>query len=113
MKQPWEETQATVLESRYQFARLNTFTLGIQTQKKFRIAYEYFIDGQRYAGTFQSDKALLQNERIPVRYNPLDPGENNYALQPPAPELSLIALGIAGSILLSLIWFFLLHHAHR
>jgi hypothetical protein len=113
MKQPWEETQATVLHSRYQFARLNTLTLGVQIQKKFRVTFEYIVDGERYTGAFQSDKALLQDSRIPLRYNPLNPEENNYALQPPVPELSLITIGIAGSIVLSLLWFFLLHHTHR
>ena len=35
-QQPWIATEATVTSCRFQFARMNTFTLGIQTQDKFR-----------------------------------------------------------------------------
>jgi len=112
MKQPWNETQATILASRYQFARLNTRTLGIQTQKKFRISYDFSIDGELYTGEFQSPKALLQGEQISVRYNPLNPGENSLSNQPPAPETSLFIIILALFILFCAAWF-ILHHGHR
>ncbi|SFS13335.1 hypothetical protein SAMN05421771_2276 [Granulicella pectinivorans] len=112
MKLPWDQTEATVLQSRYQFARLNTLTLGIQTQKKFCVTYTFSVDGTDYTGTFQSPTAILQNERIPVRYNPADPAENNLSNQPPVPEISLVFIGIALLFLIPLLWL-ILHHGHR
>ena len=112
MKLPWDQTEATILQSRYQFARLNTLTLGIQTQKKFCVTYAFNVDGQEYTGTFQSPRALLQDETIPIRYNPADPMENNLSNQPPAPEIHLLTIIFAAFLLFCLAWFFL-HHGHR
>ncbi len=104
--EPWIATQATVTSCRFQFARLNTFTLGIQTGEKFRIAFDYYAHGRLYSDEFQSPIAIAQNERIPITYNPLHPEQNSRTSGPNAsPTRSpLIAIAIAGSILLSLLW---------
>jgi len=112
MKLPWDQTQAIVLQSRYQFARLNTLTLGIQVQQKFCVTYRFTVDGNEYTGTFQSPKALLQDETFPVRYNPADPTENNLSNRPPAAEIPLIKIAIAALFLIPLLWL-ILHHGHR
>jgi hypothetical protein len=104
--QPWIATEATVTSCRFQFARMNTFTLGIQTGEKFRITFDYYAHGRLYSDEFQSPVAIPQNERISITYNPLHPEQNSRTSGPNAsPTRSpLIAVGIFGSIVLSLLW---------
>ena len=106
----WVATQATVTTCRYQFARMNTFTLGIQTQDKFRITFDYYAHGQLYSDEFQSPVAIAQNELIPVSYDPLNPQQNSRGRASAATggRGSLIGFGIAGSIVLSLAWLLVL-----
>ncbi len=103
---PWIQTEATVTSCRFQFARLNTFTLGIQTGKKFHIAFDYYAHGRLYTDEFQSSTAIPQNERIAITYNPLHPEQNSRTsgsnASPAYPPL--IGIGIAGSVILSLLW---------
>ena len=103
---PWIATEATVTSCRFQFARMNTFTLGIQTGEKFRITFDYYCHGQLYSDEFQSPVAIPQNEHIPITYNPLHPEQNSYTSGPNASsKLSpLIAVGIIGSVVLSCAW---------
>ena len=104
--EPWIETQATITSCRFQFARMNTFTLGIQTNKKYRITFDYYAHGQLYSAEFQSDRAIPQNDLIPLTYNPLDPHQNSRSHSPTAPTAnpSLLTIGIIGSVILSLAW---------
>ncbi len=104
--EPWIATEATVTSCRFQFARMNTLALGVQTGKKFRIAFDYYAHGRLYSDEFQSPVAIPQDERISVSYNPLHPEQNSrtsganasYSRNP------LIAFGVIGSIVLSLLW---------
>ena len=102
----WIATNATVTSCRFQFARLNTLSLGIQTGEKFRITFDYYAHGRLYSGEFQSPIAIPQNERIPLTYNPLHPEQNSLTSSPDARSTRnpLIGIGVAGSILLSLVW---------
>jgi hypothetical protein len=103
---PWIETEATVTSCRFQFARMNTFTLGIQTGEKFRIAFDYYAHGRLYSDEFQSPVAIPQNERIRITYDPLRPERNSRTSGPHAAPTRnpLIAFGIIGSVFLSLLW---------
>ncbi len=102
----WIATEATVTGCRFQFARLNTFTLRIATGEKFRITFHYYAYGRLYSDEFQSPVAIPQNTRIALTYNPLQPEQNSRTSGPNAsPGRSpLIAIGIAGSVVLSLLW---------
>ena len=103
----WIEVEATVTSCRFQFARLNTFTLGIQTGEKFRIAFDYYAHGRLYTDEFQSPVAIPQNERIALRYNPLNPQENSRSRNASGGSSTrnpILAIGIAGSVVLSLVW---------
>jgi hypothetical protein len=105
-EQSWIEAEATVTSCRFQFARMNTFTLGIQTGEKFRIAFDYYAHGRLYSDEFQSAVAIPQNGKIPITYNPLHPEQNSRTSGPNAsPARSpLIAFGVLGSVVLSLLW---------
>jgi hypothetical protein len=103
----WIATEATVTTCRYQSPGLSTLAFGFQTTQKFRITFDYYAHGRLYSGEFQSPAAIPQNERIPITYNPLDPQENSRASSrsgAPSPRRALLAIGIAGSIVLSLLW---------
>jgi hypothetical protein len=102
----WLETEATVTSCRFQFARMNTFTLGVQTGEKFRIAFDYYAHGRLYSDEFESPVAIPQNEHIQITYNPLHPEQNSRTSGSNASPTRnpLIAIGIVGSIVLSLLW---------
>ncbi len=108
----WIATTATITTCRYQSRGLSTLAFGFQLGEKFAITFDYYAHGQLYSGTFQSPTAIPQNESIPILYNPLHPEQNNRA--PSAPPTSaatrppLLAIGITGSIVLSLLWFAIL-----
>ena len=106
--EPWIATTATVTACRFQFAGLGNLAFGFSTQKKFRIAFDYYAHGQLYSDEFQSPVAIAQNEHVPITYNPLNPSENSRTSGPTSGRSSarvpLIAIGIAGSIMLSLLW---------
>lgn len=111
---PWIATSAVVTSCRFQFARLNTLTFGIQTGEKFRIAFDYYAHGRLYSGEFQSPTAIPQDERIPIRYNPLKPEQNDRSASPQATtRTSLITIGVAGSIILSLLWLLLIRGCNQ
>ncbi len=112
----WVETEATVTSCRFQFARLHTLTLGIQTGEKFRIAFSYQAAGRPYSDEFQSRTAIPQGDRLPIAYNPLNPQQNSRnsssardrSSAPSSAPFPQIAVGIAGSLVLSLLWLALL-----
>jgi hypothetical protein len=111
----WIETEATVTTCRYQFRALSPLAFGFQTGEKFRITFDYYAHGQLYSDEFQSPVAIAQNERVAVSYNPLHPEQNNLSRNEPASERRpppLIAIGITGSIILSLIWLAILRGCH-
>jgi hypothetical protein len=104
--EPWIDTEATVTSCRFQFAGLGNLAFGFSTQEKFRIAFDYYAHGQLYSDEFQSPVAIPQNERIAITYNPLRPQQNSRTSGPAAraTRSPLIAIAIAGSAILSLLW---------
>ena len=101
----WISTTATVVSCKYQFARMNTLTMGIQVGEKYRIAFDYVAHGQTYSDEFQSAAAVAQNEKLSIRYNPLAPHQNDRSGNKVSSRRApLLALGIAGSVILSLLW---------
>jgi hypothetical protein len=103
---PWIATEATVTSCRYQFAGLGNLAFGFSTQKKFRIAFDYYAHGRLYSDEFQSPIAIPQNQRIALTYNPLHPEQNSLTSGPSASATRspFVAIGILGSVLLSLLW---------
>ena len=85
---------------------MSTLTFGIQTGEKFRIEFDYYARGRLYSGEFQSPVAIAQGERVELSYNPLNPNENSRSSGSAAGlgRSSLLAAGVAGSVVLSLVW---------
>ena len=114
--QPWIATEATVTSCRYQSPALGILAFGIPTTRKFSITFDYYAHGRLYSSEFQSSTAIPQNEHLPITYNPLHPEQNSraHALNstPTTSNPPLIAIGIAGSVLLSLLWLAVLRSCH-
>ncbi len=108
----WLEAQAEVTGCHYVFARMNTLTLGIATNSnRFRISYTYYAHATTFSDEFTSPVAMEQGKTFPVFYNPLNPQENRQSV-PGAVSTSrtpLFALGVAGSIVISLLYLAMMH----
>jgi hypothetical protein len=105
----WPEVLATVTACEYDAGAGRALAFGIPTSKHFRISYNYWANNEIHTGQFHSDVAIPQGHLFPVTYNPTAPHEHNKSGSPAATTRSpLIAFGIAGSVILSLIWFAIL-----
>ena len=73
----WLETQAQVTDCHYEFARMNTLTLGIAPDScRFLISFTYYAHAKTFSGEFTSPVAMAKGRTFPVFYNPLKPQEN-------------------------------------
>ena len=111
----WPEAIATVLECRYDVRAGRALAFGLPSDKHFRIRYNYFASGDHHTGEFYSAKAIPQNTLFPIHYNPDLPHDHTHANETaPAlnPRRTTFAVGIIGSIVLSLAWLFILHSCH-
>ena len=100
----WLETQATVTACEYDFGAGRALAFGIPSSKHFRITFTYYAHGKTYTDQFTSPTYLEQGETFSITYNPLAPQQNSKSAAIPATKTPLFAVGIAGSIILSLIW---------
>jgi hypothetical protein len=108
----WPEALATVLSCTYDFGAGRAL-VGIPTDKHFRIAYNYFADGELHTGEFSAAKAMPQGTLFPIRYNPEAPHENTHSHSlPPTSRSPILLIGILGSLILSLAWFAILRGCH-
>jgi hypothetical protein len=102
---PWLETQAEVTACRYEFARMNTLTLGIATRpNQFMVSFSYYAHAKTFRDQFASPVAMGKGETFPVFYNPLNPQQNRQSELAPTSRVPLFAFGIAGSIVISLFY---------
>ena len=110
----WSEALATVISCKYDFGAGRALAFGIPTSKHFRISYNYFADDELHTGEFTSEKAIPQGHLFPIRYNPDAPHQNSHDVQnaPVGTRGPILAIGIIGSIILSLAWFAILRGCH-
>ncbi len=101
----WLETDAKVTACRYQFGGLQTLAFGLpEDQNHFTIDFTYHAHGKDFASSFLSPVAIGLGETITVFYNPLNPRENDKSFNSQARGIPLMAIGVAGSIVLSLLY---------
>jgi hypothetical protein len=110
----WPEALATVTACKYDFGAGRALAFGIPTSKHFRISYNYFVDDEIHTGEFASDKPIPQSTLFPIRYNPDAPHQNSHhaSTSPQASRRPMLAIGIVGSVILSLAWFAILRGCH-
>jgi hypothetical protein len=107
----WPEALATVTACKYEAGAGRAMAFGLTTSKYFRIAFNYFANDQLHTGEFTAEKFIPQGTLFPIRYNPEAPHENTHSKTSPATTLTrnpVIAIGIVGSVVLSLVWFAIL-----
>lgn len=101
----WLETEAKVTACRYRFSGSNLLLLGVATDSNhYLISFSYYAHAKTYNDQFTSPVAIGQGETIIVRYNPLNPRENDKSAQSSTARSPLFAIGIAGSVILSLLY---------
>jgi hypothetical protein len=102
---PWLETQAEVTACHYEFARMNNLSLGIATRaNQFTISFSYYAHAKTFCDEFTSPLAMGKGETFTVLYNPLNPQQNSRSEQAPTNRVPLLAFGIAGSLVISLLY---------
>jgi hypothetical protein len=100
----WLETQAEVVACKYESGAGQALAFGISTGKHFLITFTYRAHGRYYTDEFTSPTYLEQGATFLLTYNPLAPQQNSKSAAIPTTRTPLFALGIAGSIVLSLVW---------
>ena len=108
----WPEAMAEVTECRYDVRAGRALAFGLTSKKHFRIRYNYLVEGELHTGECFSETAIPQGSLFPIHYDPDLPHVNRSSLDSAsgnAQRLPLLAIGIAGSIMLSLLWLLVLH----
>ncbi|MEO6982501.1 MAG: hypothetical protein ABI072_05240 [Edaphobacter sp.] len=111
-KPPWLETHARVTTCEYDAGAGQALAFGIPSSKHFRITFTYYAHGQTYTDQFTSPTYLEQDATFTITYNPLAPRQNSKSAAEPITKTPLFAIGIAGSIILSLLWLAILRGCH-
>ena len=112
----WVPITATVTSCTYRTSPLRAMAFGIPSTANFRITFDYYAHGRLYSDEFQSRTAIPQSEEITISYNPLAPEQNSRSKRssatPGQTKPPILAIGIAGSIILSLAWLAVLRGCH-
>lgn len=106
---PWLETHATVIACKYEFGAGRALAFGIPTSKHFLITFTYRAHGKTHTDQFSSPTYIEQGKTFPITYNPLAPQENSKSATEPITKTALFAIGVAGSVIISLIWLGIMH----
>ena len=110
----WPEAMATVTACKYEFGAGRALAFGAPTSKHFRITYNYWAPNadnidELHTGELTSEKAMHVGTLFPIRYNPETPRETTHsAAAPTLTRTPLLAVGIIGSVILSLAWLLIL-----
>lgn len=104
----WPEAMATVTSCTYEFGAGQALAFGVPMEKHFRIAFNYWANGEIHTGEFSSEKAVPQGTLFPVTYNPEAPHEHSRG-EGSKGRGPLIAVGVIGSVVLTMAWFLVLH----
>lgn len=117
----WPEAMATVTSCKYKVSTGRALAFGIPETRHFTITFNYWAPDpegtpELHTSEFLSDKALPEGTLFPIRYNPEAPHQTTRSTTEPPPATgalvlnrsTLFAIGIMGSIVLSLAWLFIL-----
>ena len=104
----WPEAMAEVLECRYDVRAGRALAFGLTTKKHFRLTYNYLVEGELHTGECFAEKAMPQGTLFPIHYDPDVPRKHRSGIGVRPARVPLLAIGVAGSILLSLLWLLVL-----
>lgn len=101
----WPEAMATVLSCHYEMRAGRALAFGMPSGRRFHVTYNYWAAGELQEADCYAAKPMPQGSLFPIHYDPETPLRNHHAHSEAGVEkLPLIAIGIAGSIVLSLAW---------
>ena len=105
----WPKAMATVTSCTYEMRAGRALAFGLPSGRHFRIAYNYWAGEALQTGELYAAKPMPQGSLFPVHYDPALPQASRHGEGGgPAPRISLLTIGIAGSVVLSLAWFLVL-----
>ena len=107
----WPDAMATVTECRYEMRAGRALAFGLPASRHFHIRYNYWAGDALHVGECYAAKAMPVGTLFPIHYDPNLPqrSRNPAGLDPAAASrIPLFAFGIAGSIVLSLLWLLVL-----
>jgi hypothetical protein len=107
---PWPQTLATVTACTYDAGAGQALAFGIPLNKHFLISFNYWANGEIHTGEYRSATAVPQGTLFPITYDPAAPHQHNHSA--PSPRRAQLVIGIAGSIILSLLWLAVLRGCH-
>ena len=100
----WPEAMAEVTACHYDVRAGRALLFGLTTKKHFRISYNYLAEGELHTGECFSETALPQGTLFPIHYDPDLPRTHRSDADGRPTRIPLLAIGVAGSLLLSLFW---------
>lgn len=103
----WPEAMAEVTNCRYDVRAGRALAFGLTSKKHFRVAYNYRVGEELRTGECFSETARPEGSLFQIHYNPDSPHINRFisGSQHRAP---LLTIGLAGSIVLTLVWLLVL-----
>jgi hypothetical protein len=110
-KTPWPEAIATVTACTYDAGAGQALAFGIPLNKHFLISFNYWANGELHTGEYRSPTAVPQGTLFPITYDPTAPHQHSHSV--PSPRRAQLVIGIAGSIILSLLWLAVLRGCQR
>ena len=103
----WPEAMAEVTECHYDMRAGRALAFGLSSKKHFRLTYSYRVGEELHTGECFSEIARPQGSLFAIRYDPDLPHVHRSGDGAPR-RLPLLAIGVAGSIVLSLVWLLVL-----
>ncbi len=105
----WPEAMATVLSCHYEMRAGRALAFGLPSGRRFHITYNYWAGGELQEADCYTAKAMPQGSLFPIHYDPEMPLRNHHVHSTSGVQkVPLIAIGICGSIVLSLAWLLVL-----
>lgn len=99
----WPEAMAEVTECHYDMRAGRALAFGLSSKKHFRLTYSYRVGDELYTGECYSQIARPQGSLFAIHYDPDLPHVNRSG-EGGSRRVPLLAIGVMGSIVLSLAW---------
>lgn len=100
----WPVAVATVTACTYDVRAGRALAFGLPSRKHFRITYDYWAGNTPHTGEFFSETAIPQGEVLRIRYDPTLPSRNEHSSRGALERYPRLAVGLIGSVVLSLAW---------
>ena len=103
-RESWPEAMATVTECRYEMRVGRALAFGFPTSRHFHIRYNYWAGDTLQTGDCYTEKAMPVGTLFPLHYDPDLPERSHHPGAATPSRGPLLAFGVAGSVVLSLLW---------